>query len=116
MSKSTTQAIKVSATWTPNSMQGKKMADAIFGEGAAAGVRFEGGRIGIKHAIAIDLANPSLTARASERVAVIKSELESMGTVHTFHAVAGAAPVNEVETLEEQLAPSEEPVIEGDAA
>lgn len=98
----TTQALKISATWTPGPQAAADMADAAFDRlGAARGIRFEGGRIGIRHAIKIDMTDPTQAVRVAERVAAIRADLEEIGRLHTFITSVGAVSVDAVEVLPE---------------
>lgn len=104
----TTQALKISATWTPGDEASRDMANAAFGlTDAARGVRFEGGRIGVRHAIKLDMTDPTQAVRVAERVAAIRADLEETGRVHTFITTVGAVPVDLVEVLPEAAAEAE---------
>lgn len=97
--KKTTQAIKISASFTPDPDTAARMVAAAFPNGGAKGVRFEGGRIGVRHAIAIDMRDPHQAARVAARVKQIEESLDTHGVVHSFVTQAGAAPIDAVETL-----------------
>lgn len=101
MSK-TVQAMKISATWTPQYSKAVFMAQAAFRDTDGDGLRFEGGRIGVKIAIVIDMADPAQVVRVSERIAKIKDHLEYTGKLHSFNASMGAVPVEEALILTEQ--------------
>lgn len=91
--RKTVQAIKISASWTPLEQTAFGMAEAAFGAmGGPGGLRIEGGRILIRHAIAVDMANPEHYALVSRRIKQISNELNHTGTVHSFTTVAGAVP------------------------
>jgi hypothetical protein len=91
--------MKVSATWTPGIASADHMAEAAFRKSDAHGVRLEGGRIGVKIAIAIDMANPAQVVRVSERIAQVKAHLEKTGRVHSFTASMGAVSVEDATFL-----------------
>ena len=99
----TTQALKVSAYWTPGEETAAAMTNAVFGEDSQVfGARVAGGRTLIKCALKVDFSDPSSAARASERIAQIKAALEASGKVHKFSTQAGAAPVAQVVDLEQE--------------
>ena len=95
--RKTTQAIKVSASWTPSENAALNFNASAFGK--ASPLRIRGGRLTINAAIAIDMTDPAQAARVAARVAELRKELEATGTVHSFTAVAGAVPVGEAEKL-----------------
>lgn len=97
----TVQAMKVSATWTPGVASADAMAEAAFRLTDAHGVRLEGGRIGVKMAIIIDMADPAHVVRVAERIAKVKAHLERAGRIHSFITSMGAVPVEEVMMLTE---------------
>ena len=92
----TMQAMKVSATWTPEYSKAAFMAEAAFRNTDGDGLRFEGGRIGVKLAIVIDMADPAHVVRVSEHIAKVKAHLEATGRLHSFITSMGAAPVEDV--------------------
>ena len=98
----TVQAMKVSATWTPDRIVGGFMAEAAFSGTEGDGLRFEGGRIGVKLAIVIDMADPAHVVRVSERIAEVKAHLERNGKLHSFITSMGAVPVEDVVILIEK--------------
>ena len=99
----TTQALKVSAYWSPSEETAAAMTNAVFDPGHPAhGVRVAGGRTLVKCALKIDFADPANAARVSERIAEIKAALEASGKVHKFSTQAGAVPVTEVIDLEKE--------------
>lgn len=104
MSK-TVQAMKISATWTPEYSKAAFMAEAAFRDTDGDGLRFEGGRIGVKLAIVIDMADPAHVVRVSERIAKVKAHLEKTGRLHSFNTSMGAVPVEEVTILTEEPKP-----------
>lgn len=106
----TVQAMKVSATWTPGVANADAMAQAAFRDTDAHGLRFEGGRIGVKLAIVIDMADPAHVVRVSERIAKVKAHLEATGRLHSFITSMGAVPV------EDALILTEEPINQAEAA
>jgi hypothetical protein len=95
--RKTEQAIKVSATWTPNERECLQFAAAAFGSNTPLVIR--GGRLTINAAILTDHANPELAALVAQRIAVLRRELEATGTVHAFSTQAGAVPVGTAERL-----------------
>jgi hypothetical protein len=103
MTNKTVQALKITASWTPDPAAAAAMIDAVFHDKTKAfGVRFAGGRMSIKHAIRIDFADPDQATRVSQRVAQIKEELRKAGTIHDFKTTAGAVPVGEAEVLPDE--------------
>lgn len=98
----TVQAMKVSATWTPDETMAGIMAGAAFDGTNGDGLRFEGGRIGVKIAIVIDMADPAHVVRVSERIAEVKAHLEKTGRLHSFITSMGAVPVEDVVILIEK--------------
>lgn len=103
--RKTTQAIKVSATWTPHAEQAEQMARSAFGElGAGTGLRFEGGRILVRYAVATKMTDPEHTVRVAARIKEISDALERTGTVHTFTTQAGAVASELVDHLPEPVA------------
>lgn len=115
MTTKTTQAMKISASWTPNEDMADAMMKAMFEGSAGAPLKFTSGRIQMKHAIKSDFTDPGHMIRVTQRVAEIKELLEGYGTVHGFHASAGAVPHAEAEVLGEELPEPEPIVIEDDA-
>lgn len=95
--RKTEQALKVSATWTPNEHASAAIRAKIFGVKSPLHVR--GGRMTINAAIAIDMTDPAQAARVAARVAELKGELEAMGTLHTITTQMGAVPIGEAEHL-----------------
>lgn len=91
----TAQAMKISATWTPEYSKAAIMAEAAFRNTLGDGLRFEGGRIGVKMAIIIDMANPAHVLSVSRRIAEVKAHLESTGRLHSFNTSMGAVPIEE---------------------
>jgi hypothetical protein len=106
----TVQAMKVSATWTPEYAKAAFMAEAAFRNTDGDGLRFEGGRIGVKLAIVIDMADPAHVVRVSERIAKVKAHLEATGKLHSFITSMGAVPVEDFIIL------TEEPATQAEAA
>lgn len=98
MSK-TTQALKISASWTPDEKTSEQMLTRVFEDCPASPLKLHGGRINLKHAIKLDFSDPKNALAVSERVAAIKSDLEKRGTVHGFSTTAGAVPVEDAEVL-----------------
>lgn len=108
----TVQALKVSASWTPNDGPAGKMMAAALGQTHAAGVRFSGGRLALKHAIKIDFADPAQASRVSARVAEIKAALAAAGELHDFRTTAGAVQTADAEILPDPgTAPADEPAL-----
>ena len=102
MTRKTTQAFKFSATWTPHADVAARMANAAFGEGeAGAGMRFEGGRMLVRYAIAMKMTDPDHTVRVAERIRHVIADLERTGTVHRCTEQAGAVLSELVEHLPE---------------
>lgn len=100
--RKTTQAIKVSATWTPHAEEAERMARSAFGEmGAGTGLRFDGGRLLVRYAVATKMTDPEHTVRVAERIKEISEALERTGTVHTFTTQAGAVLSELVDHLPE---------------
>lgn len=99
MAAKTTQALKISASWTPERGIADRMIEAAIGKTAAKAVAFSGGRLSLKHAIKIDFADPAQATRVSARVADIKAALETTGELHGFTTTAGAVPIEEAEVL-----------------
>lgn len=97
--RKTTQAIKISATWTPSEQAASGMNVELFGRASPLHIR--GGRLTINAAIAIDMSDPSQAARVATRVQELKRELEAIGTIHTFSTQAGSVPFDAVEYLPE---------------
>lgn len=97
--RKTEQAIKISATWTPDAGAANKINAAIFGRLSPLAIR--GGRLTINAAIAIDMTDPAQAARVAARVAELRKELEATGTVHSFTTLAGSVPAGEAEQLPE---------------
>ena len=103
--KKTTQAIKVSATWTPHAEEAERMARSAFGElGAGDGLRFEGGRLLVRYAVATKMTDPEHIVRVAERIKQISDAIERTGTVHTFTTQAGAVLSELVDHLPEKAA------------
>jgi hypothetical protein len=97
VAKKTEQAIKVSATWTPDAQAASGMSAELFGVRSPLSIR--GGRLTINAAIATDHADPVLAARVAGRIAELRKELEAIGTVHSFTTQAGAVLVGVAEHL-----------------
>lgn len=95
--RKTTQALKISASWTPKADAGVALARHIFG--ANTPLRFDGGRVMVKAAIKLDLSDPRMAQPVADRAAELRRELEAMGTVHSFTTQAGAVPTELVEVL-----------------
>lgn len=95
--RKTTQALKISASWTPNEEIGIALARKTFG--VATPLRFDGGRIMVKAAIKLDLSDPAMAAPVAARAAELRKELEATGKVHSFNTQAGAVPTELVEVL-----------------
>ena len=108
MTKKTTQAQKISASWSPNPTAATAMVVAALKGSKAAGMIFSSGRLTLKHAVAINYADPANVQRVSERIAEIKATLSAHGELHGFNVTAGAAPVGEVEVLAPKDAPADE--------
>jgi hypothetical protein len=106
----TVQAMKVSATWTPGSWVADAMAQAAFRKTDGDGLRFEGGRIGVKLAIVIDMADPAHVVRVAEHIAKVKARLEATGRLHSFITSMGAVPVEAAMIL------TDEPTNQAEAA
>lgn len=105
----TVQAIKISASWTPLEPTAFGMAKAAFGAmGGPGGLRIEGGRILVRHAIAVDMAQPEHYARVAERIKQISDELNHTGTVHSFTTVAGTVPEGLAQHLPDVNQPQEQ--------
>lgn len=100
MTNKTTQALKITASWTPNEANGQAMMSGAFEGTPVEKARIAGGRMSIKLAYAIDYANPAHVAAVSTAVARVKRELEASGTLHGFNTVGGSVPVEEAETIE----------------
>ena len=96
-SRKTTQALKISASWTPNEAEGITLSRHLFG--AATPFRFDGGRIMVKAAVKLDLSDPAMAAPVAARAAELRAELEAHGTLHSFTTQAGAVPTELVEVL-----------------
>lgn len=96
-SRKTTQALKISASWTPNEGEGITLARHLFG--AATPFRFDGGRIVVKAAIKLDLTDPAMATQVAARAAELRKELEASGKVHSFTTQAGAVATELVEVL-----------------
>lgn len=95
--RKTIQALKISASWTPNEAEGINLSRHLFG--AATPFRFDGGRILVKAAIKLDLSDPINATHVAARAAELRAELAAHGTIHSFTTQAGAAPIEMVETL-----------------
>ncbi len=95
--RKTEQAIKISASWTPDANRAGLMSHTAFG--VRSPLRIRGGRLTINAAIAIDMTDPAQAARVAARVAELRKELEAVGTVHSFTTVAGSVPAGEAEQL-----------------
>lgn len=104
--RKTEQAIKVSATWTPNETTAAIVGKWAFGEKSPLNIR--GGRITINAAILLDMTDPMQAARVAGRVQELKRELEATGTVHSFTTQAGAVPAGSAERLPEPVADDQE--------
>lgn len=99
MTRKTEQAIKISASWTPDEQAAAGLSAELFG--VASPLHIRGGRLTINAAIAIDMTDPSQAARVAARVQELKRELEAIGTLHSFSTQAGAVPADAVEHLPE---------------
>jgi hypothetical protein len=115
MTTKNTQAMKISASWTPNEDMVEAMMQAMFGGSAGAPLKFTSGRLQMKHAIKADFADPAHMIRVSQRVAEVKELLEGYGTLHGFNTSAGAVPHAEAEVLGDDLPEPEPILIEDDA-
>lgn len=94
--RKTVQAIKISASWSPDPKTAAAMAKAAFpGEP----LRIEGGRTLVRHAIATDMTDPEHVVRVSQRIKQISDTLNATGTVHSFTTVAGSVPAEIAEHL-----------------
>lgn len=98
MANKTVQALKITASWTPNESAAASMMKALKAADLE-GARIGGGRLAIKHAIATDYADPAHANRVSKRLFAIKQALGATGTLHSFNVVAGAVPADEAEVL-----------------
>lgn len=117
MTRKTVQAIKLSASWTPNAETSAMMAGYAFG--LLTPIRFAGGRILVRAAVATDYTDPGHAARVATRLQEILSELASTGTVHGTTTQAGAVPADQAERLPalneaptpllDELPPAQEP-------
>lgn len=114
MANKTVQALKINASWTPNTATADFITAHLFGGGPASPLKFSGGRFSLKHAIKTDFSDPAQATRVSERVAEIKSSIEALGQVHSFTTTAGAVPVDEVEVLPDLKKETEEETVTGD--
>ncbi len=99
--RKTEQAIKISATWTPDERTAGSMAEMCFGTMSPLMIR--GGRLTINAAIAIDMTDPMQAARAAARVAELRQELSAIGELHTFSTQAGSVPAGTAERLPDPL-------------
>ena len=83
--RKTTQALKISASWTPTEEVGIRLARSTFG--AATPLRFDGGRIVVKAAIKLDLSDPAMATQVAARAAELRKELAHAETVskEPFH-------------------------------
>ena len=94
--RKTVQAIKISASWTPNPETAAAMAAAAF---PGQPLRIEGGRTLVRHAIATDMTDPEHVVRVAQRIKRINDELRSTGTIHTLTTSAGSVPAEVAEHL-----------------
>ena len=99
MSRKTEQAIKISASWTPDERTSGVISECIFGTKSPLTIR--GGRMTINAAILTDHADPAHAVRVAARIAELRKELEATGTVHSFTTMAGAVPAGSAERLPE---------------
>lgn len=97
--RKTEQAIKISASWTPNEIVARNMSRTEWGKNSP--LRIRGGRMTINAAIVLDMTDPANAARVAERVVELRKELEASGTVHSFVTAAGSVPAGEAERLPE---------------
>jgi hypothetical protein len=95
--RKTEQAIKISATWTPDEHMAERLGATAFGERSP--LRLRGGCLTINAAILLDLTDPAQAARVAMRVVELRRELEDCGTVHTFTTQAGAVPLGMAEYI-----------------
>lgn len=95
--RKTTQALKISASWTPREDAGIELARHLFGVNTP--LRFDGGRIVVKAAIKLDLTDPAMATQVAARAAELRRELDASGKVHSFTTQAGAVPTELVEVL-----------------
>ncbi len=95
--RKTEQAIKISASWTPNDLVALAIGEGVFSESSP--LRVRGGRLTINAAIAIDMSDPTQAALVAARVQKLRLHLQDLGTVHTFTTQAGSVPVGEAEHL-----------------
>lgn len=95
MAKRTEQALKVSASWTPDEETAEHIMAGVFGERTPLTLR--GGRLTINAAVACDFAVAGQAASAEKRVQELRKELEARGKLHGFSVAAGAVPVGEAE-------------------
>lgn len=93
------QAIKISASWTPDERVAGLLGLTAFGP--ASPLRIRGGRLTINAAVAIDMTDPAQAALVAARIAELRNELEATGTVHSFTTQAGAVPAGTAERLPE---------------
>ena len=95
--KKTGDALKLSASWTPDHMAADVIVAKVFGDRSP--LTITSGRIQISAAIGCSLADPASIARASERANELVKELAANGIVHGHTVSAGRAPVDLIETL-----------------
>ena len=100
--RKTEQAMKISASWTPDEQAASGIAAETFG--VRSPLRIIGGRLTLNAAIALDMTDPAQAARVAARVKELHRELEAIGTLHSFTVAAGAVPVGEAERLAEENA------------
>lgn len=104
--RKTEQAIKISASWTPNETTTAIMGKWAFGERSP--LRIRGGRITVNAAIHLDLTDPAQAGRVAMRVVELRRELDDTGTVHSFTTQAGAVPAGSAERLPEPVTEDQE--------
>jgi hypothetical protein len=95
--RKTEQAIKISASWTPNEETAKAMRKVVFGKNSPLHIR--GGQLTLNAAIAIDMTDPAQAGRVAERVLELKKELLATGTLHRFSTQAGSVAAGTAEKL-----------------
>lgn len=92
----TTQALKVTASWTPHASVAQAILAGVF---PATGFKMTSGRLSLAHAVQADFTDPAHATRVAERIAQIKAELAEKGTIHSFTTTAGRVPIEEAEVL-----------------
>lgn len=95
--RKTEQAIKISATWTPGTVEAHGVSMAMWGQKTP--LRIRGGRLTINASVLLDLSVSGSAARVEARIAELRKELEATGTVHNFVTQAGAVPAGTAERL-----------------